>query len=418
MKRHAQWKGIGSSLLLSAAGACGDDGERARLTIEAGAAHADLDGGAVGQHVGAGSRVDAGEGCTTFVSDSLIQHACFHELMGPYAERSAGASASATDIDLDRAHTSFRVALPPRLEGGYGGFVRYQARFNGGYAIFAREARVRVSAQGTLVAAAMTHATEVCSVLPTVSVYSLSPQTYALEVTSDVPSVVLVIEYMDEGTVADAYRVECDAVPRPSRDAAVFVLDAGSRDASLGRANDASAPMSDVGDALQHDASSVPDSSAHDAGNVVDARVCRVDAVLEHACLHAMHGPFEPLTAGTGSAVGPDIGRPHTAWQMTLPSAEPGRYVYRPSMTGEYVYYLDRPLPLALRAQGAVLTPSYVEPVSTCNGITEARVYSLTGGVRYDVEVGPTSEERATLIIESVLALRPGGWSDRFEACP
>ena len=418
MELQTPWRSIGRLLLATAAVACGDEGGVAPTWSDADSPSQSTDGGPAPLDAARGIPADAGQGCNVYVSDSLIQHACFHELMGPYAERTAGTTSTESGVDLDRAHTSFRVSLPARSEGGYGGFLNYRARFAGGYAIFARGATVRVSAESTPLSASMTHATEICAPLPHVSVYTLAQRNYTLEVTSDVRDVVLVVEYMDEGTVADAYRIECNAAPRLPRDAAVFLLDAGAKDASMARMEDAGSPLADANKPLQTDAARAQDPLEADAGAPADAGICPIDPVLEHSCLHAMHGPFVEVAGGDGATVAPDISRVHTAWQMTLPATSAGRFVHRPNMTGEYVYYLDKPLPLELRAQGIALTPTFVEPVSTCNGISEARVYALAAGERYDVAVGPTADDRAVLVIESVGALTERGWSERFEECP
>jgi hypothetical protein len=386
-QRRRSWSSL---LIFAAASACGDDVDAS--PVDGSVPQPDSDAQTMDGSMTA--TPDAGAGCRTFVSDSLIDHACFHELMGPHVERTAGADPAASGIDVDRAHTSFRVRLAATSGGRFAGVLTYQARSPGDYAIFSRDASVRVKQQGTALERSFSHATEICPVLPAVDVYALAQQTYTLELESDRADVVLVLEYMNEGAVDDAYRVECDSRPRPPRDATVFTLDAASLDASAGLDAD------------------------DEGGAQADAGMCRVDPVLEHSCLHAQFGPYGDLSVGAGSAAGPDVSKAHTAWRMSLPSGQPGKVSLRPTMTGEYVFYLDRALPLRVSLEGESLSPSYSEPVTTCAGITEARVYTLMRAARYDVELGPTTGDMATMIIESVAALTPNAWSDRVEACP
>jgi hypothetical protein len=430
MKRNMMHRpsALAPFVLLSLAHGCGSEDDPG-VDSDASATVGD-DGGMVGLDAFIPGTSDAGQNCRTFVSDSLIQHACFHELMGPHAERTASADAVASGVEVNRAHTSFRVRLPARPQGGFGGVVTYQARFAGAYAIFARGGDVRVSAQDGPVTARFEHDTQICAVLPAVSVYSLAAQSYALELSSAQADVVLVIESMDEGTVADAYRTDCTAGPRPPRDAAVFALDASFGSDAAAAPSDGTVPIDDAasaavpmdGAAVPADDASAPvttDSAAPQGPDADsnDAGMCVVDPVLEHSCLHAMHGPFEAVLAADLAAAPPDISRPHTAWRMTLPATSSGRFAFRPNMEGEYVFYLDRALPLQVSSGGVSVMPTFSEPVTSCVGISEARVFPLTRATRYDVSVGPVPGDAATVIIESVQAFT-SRWSERYEPCP
>jgi hypothetical protein len=375
----------GLSQLIALTG-CGNDAVERSFT----GSRSELDAGVV-------LSPDGGDACKRFVSDTLIDHACFHELMGPHLERAAGAHETASGIDIDRAHTSFRVRLPASADGRYRGLLTYQARVAGDHAIFTRSGAPRVVRAGRALEPRFTHATEICAVLPRVDVYALEPQRYTVELESDGPEVVMVVEPMNEGALEDAYRFECGARPRPERDASVSRLDGG-------------------GGGL--DATSAETSASGDggAGPQGDGGECLVDSVLEHSCLHAQHGPFAEVAAvATGSAA--DVSKVHTAWRLSMPPAGALLVSFRPTMMGDYVFYLDRALPLSVRSEALSLSATHSEAVTACSGIAEARVYPLSSGARYEVEVGPTGGDQATLVIEHVQAFTRE-WRERFEACP
>lgn len=153
--------------------------------------------------------IDAGAGCQTFVADSLIEHACFHERVGPYVEDMAGPALDAPGIDVNRVHTSFHLRLPEREGGGYRGVVVYQPPKAGDYAVFVRHGTPRIADQGTTITPRISHPTEICELLPSVLVFALQPRRHTIQLESEQPDVVLVIESLNEGTAADHYRVDC-----------------------------------------------------------------------------------------------------------------------------------------------------------------------------------------------------------------
>lgn len=386
---------------------------------------------------------DAGAGCRTLVSDSLIEHACFHARGGPYRDVSAGAEA----IDVSRAHTAFRVALTPDPSGGFAATLAYRARTTGAYALFAspgaRLARVDPAAPQPFSA----HPTELCPALPQVAVHALTTGVHELRVSSDQPSATVVIEPLDEGGFEDAYRVVCDA-PRPGA-TGVSALDAGT-DASPATAGIAAPPTASQTDTRSQTGASAetapsmprhrddvgviaptPSLPAESPSAVAEAArdvpsttppapisappPCRVDPVLEHACLHVRHGPFAEVDARAGAAVVPSISAPHTVYVLGLGAAA-GRVAYRPVLQGQHVFYLEADLPLTLHAPDGRLTATHVEPVVDCAGLTRAHVFNLTAGTRYEAEIGP-GRATAQVLVESVDSLTFDGWDARFEPC-
>lgn len=399
---------------------------------------------------------DAGAGCRTLVSDSLIEHSCFHARGGPYREVSASSEA----VDVSRAHTAFRIALAPALSG-YSGTIAYRVRTTGAYALFTSPG-ARLSLVDPLAPAPFSaHPAELCPELPRVAAHTLVAGVHEILVSSDQPDAMIVIESLDQGGFEDTYRVVCDEVPAAppsgatSRDAGTDagVLTANATPSAPGPgtarppraaqpAPDASAEASsatperdDVASAKPNrdDAASVnemqPAPAVDTTAGVVAAPAepapafestpaapaCRLDPVLEHACLHVKHGPFAEIeAAGAGSAV-PAISPPHTVYALRL-GAEAGRVAYQPVLPGQHVFYLGADLPLALHAPGGALAPSHVEPVAGCPGLARAYVFNLTAGTRYEAEVGPGGATTQVLV-ESVESLTFNDWSTRFESC-
>ncbi|MET0341381.1 MAG: hypothetical protein ABW252_10280 [Polyangiales bacterium] len=393
---------------------------------------------------------DAGAGCRTLVSDALIEHACFHARGGPYRDLTASTEA----IDVSRAHTAFRVTLAPGSAGGYTARLAYRARTTGAYALFASSGARLARADPAAPSPFSAHPTELCPELPQVAGHTLTAGLHEIIVTSDQPSAMVVFESLEEGGVEDAYRVVCDGAPTPPA-ASATSLDAGT-DARViapsvapsapagpqrgaqaeARGGSAASPM-EVAEPFaphrpDHEDPGAPEPSPPVAQPTEvaqapldpaptsrapgsDARACRVDPVLEHACLHVQHGPFAEVDATGGAGTVPAISAPHTVYVLRL-GAGAGRVAYRPVLPGQHVFYLEADLPLALHAPDGSLTPSHVEPVDDCPGLARAHVFNLTAGTRYEAEIGP-GRATAQVLVESVDSLTFDGWDQRFEPC-
>lgn len=358
--------------------------------------------------------LDAGRDCDIFVADSLIEHACFHAVDGPFRDREATSDALNTaSVEVNRAHTAFRIRLP-EAEAGFAGRVSYEARWAGGYALFTDPAvEVSVDEGKAPILPFSKHETELCGALPWVSAYLLRAGVHELLLRSDVPDVVLVAEYMDEGEVSDGYRFECPDQVRPR-------LDAGPQSADA--STDAGSPAG--WDAATSDSGLVPtdsgaqDAATSDSGTVRDAGpACTIDPVLEHSCLHVTYGPFATV-ASVASGTPPNVNTVHTSYTVQLPQDQAGLITYRPTGSGPYVFYLGSDVALRLiDPLGSELSASHVEVVTACAGLETARVYDLTSGTKYQLAIGPGDAQSVTLIIENVESLAPAGWEQRFEAC-
>jgi hypothetical protein len=339
--------------------------------------------------------IDAGQGCDLLVADPLIEHSCFHAMVGPYRERDLTAASDAQEVN--RPHTAFLLTLP-HAGNAYEATVRYDARVSGGYAFFSsRELELSIERQGTQQPLPFfsRHATEICSELPWVQAHQLAAGTHLLRVRSQSAQATLVVEFMDEGPSESSYRASCATPPRPDGGAAserdggalVGLLDAGG------------------------DGAVVQDDAGADGGD------CWIDPVLEHTCLHVMHSSPQDVAAGASAAAAPNVNAPHTFYMVQLWTTA-SHLTYRPVESGEYVFYLGTNVNLELTSGGSPVAATHDEPVSGCAGLARALVYPLTGSTKYDLRLRPMEGTRSTpLLVESVDGLVEGGWEGRWEAC-
>jgi hypothetical protein len=211
-------------------------------------------------------------GCSAFVSDSLIEHACFHAQVGPHHAQNLDGSAS---WSIERPHTAFQLQLEARA-----GQLGYRARESGRYAFFTRDvARLRVWQGSRELTPAVAHQTELCAELPQVVVFELAAGSYRITLEGEADRVLLVPEQVE------GERLVCG-------------LDAGARPSPVER----------------------------------DAGVCQLDPVLEHSCLHVQHGPFVAVRADEQA---PAVDAAHTVHHvqyaggpLTFTPARDGEFVF------------------------------------------------------------------------------------------
>lgn len=150
-------------------------------------------------------------GCRVFVADALIEHSCFHALSGPFRDVDAEADGAGAAPDVSRAHTAFQLRLAPDGAGAFRADLRYHARADAAYAIFmSAPSTLSVEAGGAALEPFLAHETELCPELPDVLGYELSEGDHEIAVSSEHADVTLVIESMDEGSVEDGYRFDCE----------------------------------------------------------------------------------------------------------------------------------------------------------------------------------------------------------------
>ncbi|GHG80313.1 hypothetical protein GCM10012319_33170 [Comamonas sp. KCTC 72670] len=136
-----------------------------------------------------------------------------------------------------------------------------------------------------------------------------------------------------------------------------------------------------------------------------------LEHVVEHACLHAEYGPFEPVTAAAlGAPVLVDVSQAHTAYQVTLPKRSQfnyaGRVSFLPDESGEFAFMLSRHRGLRIfeAATGIEVAREcrYNIPTNVCSGLKTALIADLEADTEYHLEFRSLLPSNAafTLIIE------------------
>lgn len=147
--------------------------------------------------------------------------------------------------------------------------------------------------------------------------------------------------------------------------------------------------------------------------------VCKpIDAgLMEHSCLHTVHGPFETRAAHPlDQTPFNDVDAPHTAFTIVLPELEAstdehrGAIRYRPTVDGYYAFFLDSlGVPLEIFEADGTLVPRFgTQDVtsSECRLIDGAHVYRLSRrasvSASYRLVLGPSPSAQPVLIIEFI----------------
>ncbi|AKQ70810.1 putative lipoprotein [Myxococcus hansupus] len=136
-----------------------------------------------------------------------------------------------------------------------------------------------------------------------------------------------------------------------------------------------------------------------------------LEHVVEHACLHAEYGPFEPVTAAAlGAPVLVDVSQAHTAYQVTLPKRSQfnyaGRVSFLPDESGEFAFMLSRHRGLRIfeAATGIEVAQEcrYNIATNVCSSLKTALIADLEADTEYHLEFRSVLPSNAafTLIIE------------------
>ncbi len=143
-------------------------------------------------------------------------------------------------------------------------------------------------------------------------------------------------------------------------------------------------------------------------GAALEGEECLVpEEVLEHTCQHAEFGPFAAAAAQAYPGfVFTDISPPHTAYNLTLPSAASayqGAVLYSPVVSGEFAVFSTPDATVsvydsvgnvvALEREGAT------DP-AVCAAIAKASVFHLELFETYTVVFGPETDPGVQTIIE------------------
>jgi hypothetical protein len=132
------------------------------------------------------------------------------------------------------------------------------------------------------------------------------------------------------------------------------------------------------------------------------------DETLEHACLHALYGPFETVSAQEYPGfVYNDVNAPHTTYTVELPAAGTGfagAVLYQPSTAGEYGFLFNQALDVAVYdGTGSLVAPVGTAPgdEAICPEIDYVTVYALSGGgTTYTIALGSATEASPVVIAE------------------
>lgn len=140
------------------------------------------------------------------------------------------------------------------------------------------------------------------------------------------------------------------------------------------------------------------------------AAVCPAEPeLLDEACFHAENGPFQAVAAASlGNPSIPNVNKPHTAYNITLP-ADPlysyaGSVSFRPAETSEYAFFLSRKRAFKIY-DGDVLVSrecaAFIDETS-CGSLQRMVMADLEAGKVYRLEFKAVLEQNATftLVVE------------------
>ncbi len=179
--------------------------------------------------------------------------------------------------------------------------------------------------------------------------------------------------------------------------------DAGHRDGAM-----TSMPADADVDAELPDAQSGPDSGAgSDGGSCAFTRLGA--AVVEHACLHADHGPFVSVMSARDAEAAPSINSLHTAYQVGS-EAQGDRVVrYEPRHAGQYAVFVDGGVLRSLTLDSSDPSPLFSGETS-CASLARVAVFELSGGVAYALTLEPNDEAPVLVVIEGLKAFGNEAW--------
>lgn len=136
-------------------------------------------------------------------------------------------------------------------------------------------------------------------------------------------------------------------------------------------------------------------------------------AVVDHACLHGVGGPFEAALPAADAAFAPDASRPHTAFELSWPEAVDRGYLrYDASASGLHAFFVDAASSVTVTdaATGAVAATVWTQP-APCASLPHATVVFLDQGTSYLVMLGQWATPPSLLVAEPLVPFGPGAFS-------
>jgi hypothetical protein len=146
------------------------------------------------------------------------------------------------------------------------------------------------------------------------------------------------------------------------------------------------------------------------AGALCEERVLG-RAVVEHACLHVEHGPFEELAAGTVEESAPALGAPHTVYRVTASAGAQSWLRFTATSAGSYAFMGVMPPSVRfLLADGSLAA---AEPRNTtCPGLPTARVFDLDAASPLSMS---WLEGELVLVVEALASFGDLAWESGCE---
>ena len=140
-----------------------------------------------------------------------------------------------------------------------------------------------------------------------------------------------------------------------------------------------------------------------------------LEAVEGHMCEHFQSGPFEMVTA-TGEATGaPSATFEHTRVNVSLPAGAGGMnegWIHMDSEApGEVLIGFSQDVPVEYRHDGGAVAPERSMMGTACGELVMLHVLDVHMG-RYDIRIGPTSEDTIGFGFEALGGHDHGGDHD------
>jgi MYXO-CTERM domain-containing protein len=190
------------------------------------------------------------------------------------------------------------------------------------------------------------------------------------------------------------------------------VVDCGGRVAILEAPNEDASGIG-VGARPGADASTDLDGASTDASVDACDRVLG-EKVIEHACSHGTHGPFDTVVGAEASGTPPSVNIVHHTYEIVMPAEAPpyrGAVTYTPERQGPHVLFTQPRVDLRVLSGTVALPLEYREAVAkTCAAFDEAMVVPLSKEevIRVEIDRSPTREVK--LFIEHLGTFGDEAW--------
>ncbi|WP_152629661.1 hypothetical protein [Haliangium ochraceum] len=143
--------------------------------------------------------------------------------------------------------------------------------------------------------------------------------------------------------------------------------------------------------------------------------------VAEHACLHAMHGPFATLSASPPSQPpSADASQPHTAFQVALPALGGGdgyRGVlrYLPRRSGEFAFFTAPGVTVSIADDMGRPTPARLaHDLTVCDELQRVDTIVLDAETSYSLTLASPDRADTVLVVEMLDEFLPSEAYDSF----